>query len=251
MSGKLIWADILGRLHKPVLILRLSEHSGPAADCSGLKGRDTNTDTAVSNRVMVDCEEVASVFNQLVVSGKSAGGPSKSYAFVVGIFQCAIVGILMLIPLVYTEALPHGMLNTLLVAPAPPSPSPPPAAIQKRRTIITTARMLAPTHIPKNTEVFNDKAPDVSGVVVGTTDLGETLSGIAPGAVPAPPRIVAPTRIRVGGNVAAARIIIQTPPVYPAIARTAHVSGAITLHAVIAKDGTIQELEYVLGVPHC
>ena len=36
-------------------------------------------------------------------------------------------------------------------------------------------------------------------------------------------------------------------PVYPQIARTAHISGTVLLHAVIAKDGTIQELTYVSG----
>jgi protein TonB len=33
------------------------------------------------------------------------------------------------------------------------------------------------------------------------------------------------------------------------IAKTAHVSGTVVLHAVIAKDGTIQELQYVSGPP--
>jgi protein TonB len=36
-------------------------------------------------------------------------------------------------------------------------------------------------------------------------------------------------------------------PVYPAIAKTAHVSGTVMLHAIIAKDGTIQELQYISG----
>jgi protein TonB len=51
----------------------------------------------------------------------------------------------------------------------------------------------------------------------------------------------------VGGNVAAAKLLRQIQPVYPQIAKTAHVSGTVILHAIIAKDGTIQELTYQSG----
>jgi len=52
-----------------------------------------------------------------------------------------------------------------------------------------------------------------------------------------------------GGNVAAAKLVRQVTPLYPPIAKTAHISGTVMLHAVIAKDGTIQELTYVSGPP--
>ena len=39
----------------------------------------------------------------------------------------------------------------------------------------------------------------------------------------------------------------QIQPIYPPIAKTAHVSGTVILHAIIAKDGSIQELQYVTG----
>ena len=39
-----------------------------------------------------------------------------------GIIQCVLLGILVLIPLIYTEALPKQLLTTFLVAPAPPPP---------------------------------------------------------------------------------------------------------------------------------
>jgi protein TonB len=41
----------------------------------------------------------------------------------------------------------------------------------------------------------------------------------------------------------------QTLPVYPQLAKTAHVSGTVILHAIISKDGTVQELQYVSGPP--
>ena len=42
-------------------------------------------------------------------------------------------------------------------------------------------------------------------------------------------------------------LLRQVQPVYPPIAKTAHVSGTVILHAIIAKDGSIQELQYVSG----
>jgi protein TonB len=77
------------------------------------------------------------------------------------------------------------------------------------------------------------------------------LGGIIGGTgsnLPPPPK---PTqqRIRVGGNVQSAKMIRQVQPVYPQIAKTAHVQGTILLHAIIAKDGSVQELTYVSGPP--
>ncbi len=56
-------------------------------------------------------------------------------------------------------------------------------------------------------------------------------------------------RIRVAGNVAQANIEKQVTPVYPPIAKTAHVSGTVVLHCIIDKNGTVAELEYVSGPP--
>src|SRR2546429_2611490 len=45
--------------------------------------------------------------------------------------QLVFLGILILIPLIYTEALPKTMMATMLTAPPPPPPPPPPpAAVQ-------------------------------------------------------------------------------------------------------------------------
>jgi hypothetical protein len=63
---------------------------------------------------------------------------------------------------------------------------------------------------------------------------------------PPPPET---TRVRVGGNVAAAKITYQVTPIYPEAAQAARVSGTVILHCVIAKDGSIMQLTYVSGPP--
>jgi TonB family protein len=58
-----------------------------------------------------------------------------------------------------------------------------------------------------------------------------------------------PLRIRVGGNVAAAKMTHQVMPVYPPVAKQAHISGTVVLHCIIGRDGSVQQLEFVSGPP--
>lgn len=56
-------------------------------------------------------------------------------------------------------------------------------------------------------------------------------------------------RIRIGGNVQAAKIIKRVQPVYPPLARQTRIQGTVRLHVIIAKDGKIKQLEIVSGHP--
>jgi TonB family protein len=47
--------------------------------------------------------------------------------------------------------------------------------------------------------------------------------------------------------VQAAKLIKQVPPVYPEIAKKAGVSGMVMLHAVIGKDGSVEQVGFVFG----
>ena len=48
---------------------------------------------------------------------------------------------------------------------------------------------------------------------------------------------------------AAANLIRQPKPAYPPLARSARIQGTVRFTAVIAKDGTIQNLQLVSGHP--
>lgn len=63
-------------------------------------------------------------------------------------------------------------------------------------------------------------------------------------ATAAPP---SPTRVRQGGVVTAAHIVHKEQPVYPEVARREGIQGAIRLHAIIGKDGTIRGLRVMSG----
>jgi TonB family protein len=56
-------------------------------------------------------------------------------------------------------------------------------------------------------------------------------------------------RIHVDADVTSSMLVHQVTPVYPPLAKTAHISGTVVLHALIAKDGTIEQLQVVSGPP--
>jgi TonB family protein len=58
-----------------------------------------------------------------------------------------------------------------------------------------------------------------------------------------------PMRIRVGGNVTAAKLVNQVQPVYPHEAVANHLHGTVRLHVIIAVDGTPQEVTVLSGDP--
>lgn len=198
------------------------------------------------------------MFDQLVESTNKKQTHKVWTVWVSALIQALILGVLILIPLIYTSALPKALLTTFLVAPPPPPPPPPPAVkviVKPQPHFIQQGKLIAPTVIPKKIQMIKEEAqPDVGmtgGVLGGVPggSAGGVLGGIIGGAagLPTPPKPV--EVLRVGGNVMAASIIRQVLPVYPAIARTAHISGTVVLHAIIAKDGTVQELQVLSGPP--
>jgi periplasmic protein TonB len=194
------------------------------------------------------------MFDQLVVSGARPSGSHKRWTVVLSaVGQSVLLGLLILVPLVYTEALPNWVLKTMLVAPPPPvaPAAPTPVRTATRARVIRLGEIRTPRFIPSRipTEVgeppveYVDVGPNGNSSSDGLTYLLHNTS------LPPPPVEQKTQRIRVGGSIEAASIVNRVVPQYPAIAKTAHVSGAIVLHAIIARDGTVQELTYISGPP--
>jgi protein TonB len=187
------------------------------------------------------------------------------------IFQCFLIGVAILIPLIYTDTLPAGQLTSFLVAPPPPPPPPPPPEAAPVQKVVRVAprqfdagRLMAPKSIPKNIAMITeDELPPptpASGVVGGIAGGfgGGTIGGIigsVPMAAPPPPEIkaapkpVVPQRIPVGGNVQQAKLVNQPKPAYPPLARQARIQGTVRFTAIIGVDGRIQNLTLVSGHP--
>jgi TonB family protein len=70
---------------------------------------------------------------------------------------------------------------------------------------------------------------------------------IAPPIAPAAQQPNGP--IRISGGVAAGQIISKVNPVYPPEAKEKGIQGTVVLHAIIGKDGTVQQLAVISGPP--
>ena len=199
------------------------------------------------------------MFDDLLDSSVVRKKTNKSWTIVASTaFQVLCVLVLILIPLIYTEALPRAMMATLLVAPPPPPPPPPPPAAVEVKVVrpvarlLTQGRLMQPRAIPKVVTVFREAelppepAPGM-GVFGGVESLLGGLGEGSSGAPPPPPARI--QRTRVGGQVQEARIITRPNPVYPPLARQARIQGRVVLHAIIDKEGRVSELQVVSGHP--
>ncbi|HTT66310.1 MAG TPA: energy transducer TonB [Bryobacteraceae bacterium] len=213
------------------------------------------------------------MFEQTFVD--QAGKTNKTWTVLVSfIGQMVVVAVAILIPMIYFDALPKSQLTSFLVAPPPPPPPPPPPAAAPPKVIkiiprqFDAGRLMAPKVIPKEVAMIKEEElpPPSSGGVVGGVPggvpggaAGGVIGGIigsVPTAAPPPPppppaapKPVTPQRIRVGGNVQAAKLIRQPRPIYPPLAKQARISGHVILNAIIGKDGTIQNLTVASGHP--
>src|SRR5712671_5632581 len=199
------------------------------------------------------------MFNQLVVSGAHQEGTHKPWAVAMSaVVQTVIVGVMILIPLIYTEALPKGQLTTFLVAPPPPPPPPPPAAaVPVHRVVEVNDTVLRqPTKIPQKVAVIKDEepAPAAAGVMGGVPggvpggSMGGVIGGIIGSARNNLPT-VSVDRVRVSSGVAAGNLQNKVTPLYPPIAKQNRIAGQVVLHALISKNGTIENLQVVSGHP--
>src|SRR5438067_4592170 len=115
------------------------------------------------------------MFDEMVVSSPHPTRTKKPMTVVLSaVFQLAFLGILILIPLIYTEALPKTMMATMLTAPPPPPPPPPPpAAVQVVKVrpqvhLMDAGKLMQPKVIPKEVKIIKEAAePDVATGITG------------------------------------------------------------------------------------
>lgn len=169
---------------------------------------------------------------------------------------------LILVPLMYTQALPKALLISLLVAPPAPEPTPasPPAASLRAEhrsvRLLDHDQMYEPRAIPPHVKIFVEpelppETPTSAGTTIGDggIDLLHTFTDDSIRMVPAPPPVQAPQRIQQGGTIQAARVINQPQPIYPVLAVQARIQGNVVLHAIIDKEGSVSELQVISGDP--
>jgi protein TonB len=207
---------------------------------------------------------VAGFIAYLVYSAARTNNWKRATLPIAYMIEVMIIGVMVIIPLVHTQALPKTLLSVVSM-PAPP-PAPPPRAAATPRVAVqrVTLRdlekvpLLVPKAIPK---IKDQPLPPSSyigvmgslpGLGPGGPSDGVLRSIIAMTAVPPPPPKAKPQtiqRIRRGGDVEAARLIYGPKPGYPQLAKMARIQGTVRLEALIATDGTIKGLKVITGHP--
>jgi protein TonB len=169
---------------------------------------------------------------------------------------------LVILPLMFTDALPKGQLLTFLVAPPPPPPPPPAAQVVtkmvRQTDVLNTGQLRTPTRIPQKVEMIKEEeAPPAmpSGVVGGVPGgiPGGQLNGVIGGIISSTstPTLIAPPpkRIRISQGVIQGLCTNRVAPVYPKLALNARVQGNVQLKAIISKTGEVTDLQVLSGHP--
>jgi protein TonB len=196
-------------------------------------------------------------------TGKRTGAVAASLTL-----QTLAVGLLFLIPLLYSDRLPliRPWLSITIPLP-PPIPEPPVERMNARtdaaRPSLITPRVFHPDYVQPSVPTAQAMISDDPGPITLSTS-GAPATGfstsigllvgpaIAPGPVVRP--VVEPIKVPekprlVSSDVQAGMLIHKVIPLYPEIARRVRVSGTVRLVGVIAKDGTIVQLQVVSGNP--
>jgi protein TonB len=210
------------------------------------------------------------LFEDSLLEASSGQRKTRTWATIFSlVLQCFLVGVLILLPLWFTDVLPKQQLLTFLEAPPPPPPPPPAAApassvvkVVKVASDIMNGQLRTPSRIPAKVQMLKEAEvppPSVSGGVVGGVpggvpggQLGGVIGGILSSSSSAPKLSkIVPTvqRVRVSQGVTKGMLIFRIEPTYPTVARLARVQGVVVLTAIIGKDGTIQNLQLVSGHP--
>src|ERR1039457_1000317 len=99
--------------------------------------------------------------DSLIESGNRLKTNRLSTTILSVLLQVGLICILILIPLIYTDALPKGNLMTFLVAPPPPPPPPPPPAaavrVVKIQSEVINGQLRTPTKIPNKVQMIKEE----------------------------------------------------------------------------------------------
>jgi protein TonB len=205
------------------------------------------------------------VFEQSILINHGSSKPWSLFASLSA--ELVAVSLMILIPLAYTDHLPDFHWKSVTVAPTVRPIEPPPVnnqasgsftqtifrheapiwnPIPAKRDAVPTS-MGAPMDLPPGLPTSGDQAGGFNplGDVVGKT--------VAIRPPNTPPVVEKPNPpagpIRVSEGVQLAKLVNRVIPLYPPLAKSAHISGVVHLIGIISKDGTIRNLQVISGHP--
>jgi len=185
---------------------------------------------------------------------------SKRWTTVASIgLQLAVAGFVIALPLLHPEALPFSIEAPKMLLPLLPKPSAPPLRVQQVREAASSSAVAVPsqpaivsTLLPGRgfSDVEEPSLPS-SGSGMGMSNgfpigLGDGEGWLHPSVSVGSGEVTHKT-INVSTGISQGLLIAPIRPVYPAIARAAHVEGTVVVEAVISRSGTIESLHVLSG----
>jgi protein TonB len=171
--------------------------------------------------------------------------------------QALVAAALVTLPLLHPERLvmrvdvPHAYVPLLKMPKRPVLKTEIAASTSSAVVPRLGASFTAPRRIPTTVQMGADPAPvafNGVGMPAGIPDaLGTAGTGEAVKVNVAPSVRHVERTMRVSSGVSEGLLLTPIRPVYPAIARAAHVSGAVVVEAIISKAGKIESLRVVSG----
>jgi protein TonB len=166
-----------------------------------------------------------------------------------------ILAILILMPLIYPDALPQHTMISLLVAPEVPKATPPPEPVRVRAATphdyseMMGRQLIVPRQIPIGIRDTRDRGLPFSDNIA--MDLGgPNGEGRDPFGNGQPVTVVhspVPASIHLSSRLVEGNLIYKSVPQYPVIAKASHTEGTVVLQAMISKTGTIEGLHVISG----
>jgi periplasmic protein TonB len=175
--------------------------------------------------------------------------------------HAVLVLLIVLVPLLFYDSLPsQDVLKAFFVQPleiAPPPPPPPPPAASRAvvraapKVVQATAAFVAPIEVPN--QVLPEESLDlgVEGGAAGGVEggvpggvVGGVVGGL-PTSLPPPPAQV----VRIGGKIAAPRIVRRVEPVYPDLAAAARIGAIVVVEAEVDVHGVVKSVKVLSGHP--
>jgi len=169
------------------------------------------------------------------------------------------VAAIVIIPLAADVDLPPPMQAPMLVRWVETAPPPPPPYRPLVAATVPTAA--APTHAPTSIAPETERrvlstndvippgaVPSESGFPTGVGLLGPEVGTAPP--PPPPPPVQRPTGpIRITNGLKPPTKVFHVDPVYPVMAREAHIEGTVVLEATIDETGRIDRLKVLRSAP--
>jgi TonB family protein len=119
------------------------------------------------------------------------------------------------------------------------------------QTAAMNHQLSAPSRIPSDLKTLagKDSAPSSGFNATGLEGMGNGGGNVFGGQSGAKVKVraEAPKKVNISAGIAVGLLIKKTPPMYPSIARNAHVSGTVVLQATISKSGAVENVRAISG----